>query len=176
MSIFMQHSAILLTLGVLLLSPIAIILARGSQNIREGVSFASSIIAFVCILSLVPSVLARDIQPFTLFTILPGITVSFAVDGLGIIFGLIATFLWGFATSYNIGYMRTLKEHAQTRYYCCFSIAILGAIGVAFSANIFTLYLFYEVITVFTYPLVAHHQDEESFEGAKKYQIGRAHV
>lgn len=171
MSIFMQHSAILLTLGVLLLSPIAIILARGSQNIREGVSFASSIIAFVCILSLVPSVLARDIQPFTLFTILPGITVSFAVDGLGIIFGLIATFLWGFATSYNIGYMRTLKEHAQTRYYCCFSIAILGAIGVAFSANIFTLYLFYEVITVFTYPLVAHHQDEESFEGAKKYLV-----
>lgn len=165
------HTAIFLTLLVLLVAPIAIIMARGSQNVREGVSFVSAIISFLLIVSMVPAVLNKSIEPITLFTILPGITVSFAVDGLGIIFGLIATFLWAFATSYNIGYMRSLKEHAQTRYYCCFSIAILGAIGVAFSANVFTLYLFYEVITVFTYPLVAHHQDEEGFAGARKYLV-----
>lgn len=78
---------------------------------------------------------------------------------------LVASFLWMFATSYNIGYMRSLKEHAQTRYYFCFAVAIFGAMGVAFSGNVFTLYLFYEVISVFTYPLVAHHEDEESFSG-----------
>jgi multicomponent Na+:H+ antiporter subunit D len=87
------------------------------------------------------------------------------------VFALIATFLWGFATSYNVGYMRSLNEHAQTRYYFCFAIAIFGAVGVAFAANVFTLYLFYELITVFTYPLVAHHQDEEGFSGARKYLV-----
>jgi multicomponent Na+:H+ antiporter subunit D len=102
---------------------------------------------------------------------LPGLTVSFAVDGLGIIFAFIAPFLWVFATSYNIGYMRSLKEHAQTRYYFCFAIAIFGAVGVALAANVFTLYLFYEIISIFTYPLVAHHQDEEGFYGAKKYLV-----
>ena len=82
-----------------------------------------------------------------------------------------STFLWGWVTSYNIGYMRGLNEHAQTRYYFCFAVAIFGAVGVAMSANVFTLYLFYEVITVFTYPLVAHHQDEEAFSGARKYLV-----
>jgi multicomponent Na+:H+ antiporter subunit D len=93
------------------------------------------------------------------------------MDGLGFIFAFIAPFLWVLATSYNIGYMRSLKEHAQTRYYFCFGVAIFGAVGVALSANVFTLYLFYEVISVFTYPLVAHHQDEEGFAGAKKYLV-----
>ncbi len=67
--------------------------------------------------------------------------------------------------------MRSLKEHAQTRYYFCFAVAIFGAVGVSTSANIFTLYLFYEIITVFTYPLVAHHQDREGYHGARKYIV-----
>jgi multicomponent Na+:H+ antiporter subunit D len=67
--------------------------------------------------------------------------------------------------------MRTLNEHAQTRYYFCFAVAIVGAVGVAFSGNLFTLYLFYELITIFTCPLGAHHQDEEAYEGARKYMV-----
>jgi multicomponent Na+:H+ antiporter subunit D len=100
---------------------------------------------------------------------LPGISVKLTVDALGIIFAIVASFLWILATSYNVGYMRALKEHAQTRYYACFSIAITGAMGVALAGNVFTLYLFYEIISIFTYPLVAHHQDEEGYEGARKY-------
>jgi multicomponent Na+:H+ antiporter subunit D len=123
------------------------------------------------ILCFAPAVLSGHIYRFELFRILPGLSVTFAVDGLGIIFAFIAPFLWIFATSYNIGYMRSLKEHAQTRYYFCFAIAIFGAVGVALAANVFTLYLFYEIISIFTYPLVAHHQDEEGFYGAKKYMV-----
>ena len=123
------------------------------------------------ILSMVPAVLNGKIWLFHLFTILPGITVTFCVDGLSLVFALIATFLWILVTSYNVGYMRGLNEHAQTRYYFCFAVAIFGAVGVAFSANVFTLYLFYEVITIFTYPLVAHHQDLEAYSGARKYLV-----
>jgi multicomponent Na+:H+ antiporter subunit D len=166
-----ESARVLLPLAITLIAPFAIIAAKGDENHREGVSFIAAAIAFVLVLSFIPAVMAKEVLNYTLFTILPGVTVRFAVDGLGIVFALIATFLWGLATSYNIGYMRSLKEHAQTRYYFCFGVAIFGALGVAFSANVFTLYLFYEVITVFTYPLVAHNQDEEGFFGARKYLV-----
>ena len=162
---------LLLPLAITLLAPFGVLLARSDQNRRETVSVVAAVLAFLSVLSMVPTVMEGDIFTYTLFTLFPGLSVSFCADGLSMIFALIATFLWGAATSYNIGYMRSLKEHAQTRYYFCFAVAIFGAVGVAFAANVFTLYLFYEVITVFTYPLVAHHQDKEGFAGARKYLV-----
>jgi multicomponent Na+:H+ antiporter subunit D len=70
-----------------------------------------------------------------------------------------------------MGYMRGLDEHAQTRFNACFALAIFGAIGVAFSDNLFTMYLFYEIVSICTYPLVAHHQDKEGYEGGRKYIV-----
>lgn len=153
------------------LAPFALWLLRGNINLREGVSFAAGILTLAVNLSFVPQVLAGQILLLPLFTILPGVEIKLCADGLALIFSLISSFLWILATSYNIGYMRSLGEHAQTRYYFCFAVAIFGAQGVAYSGNVLTLYLFYEVITVFTYPLVAHHQDEEAYHGARKYLV-----
>lgn len=171
MTEFVSSSYILLPLAITLVAPFIILLFKHNINLRESVSFLAGAATFFSILYLVPSVLEGTIYTYTLFTLLPGINVSFAVDGLSLIFALLASFLWIIATSYNIGYMRSLKEHAQTRYYFCFAVAIFGAMGVSFSANIFTLYLFYEIITIFTYPLVAHHQDKEAYGGARKYIV-----
>lgn len=140
-------------------------------NLRETWSVLGAVATFLTVLSMTPLILAGKALEYTPFVILPGISLKFRVDALGLIFGTIASFLWILVTFYNIGYMRSLKEHAQTRYYFCFAVAIVGAVGVAFSGNLFTLYFFYEVITIFTYPLVAHHQDEESYEGARKYMV-----
>ncbi|MBA4357894.1 MAG: cation:proton antiporter, partial [Desulfovibrio sp.] len=166
-----ESAQVLLPIAITLVAPFLIWLFRGDQNKREAVSFAAGGLTFLSVLSLAPQVLAGNIWKYTLFNIMPGITVTLCADGLSLIFALVASFLWMFATSYNIGYMRSLDEHAQTRYYVCFAVAIFGAEGVALSANVFTLYLFYEVITVFTYPLVAHHQDDEGFSGARKYIV-----
>ncbi len=162
---------VIVPVAITFLAPFLIYLCRKNENRREAVSFVAALGTFGAVLSLAPDVLAGRIVKFTLFTIMPGITVSFAADGLAMIFALISSFLWFVTTCYNIGYMRGLKEHAQTRYYVCFAVAILGAQGVSFSANIFTLYLFYEIITIFTYPLVAHHQDEEGYSGGRKYLV-----
>ncbi len=151
------------------IAPALIWLFRARPNLREGVSFAAAGLIFLAMLPLAREVLAGRMPQATLFTLYPGISVALHADGLGMIFALIAPFLWCFATAYNVGYMRTLNEHAQTRYYFCFATAIFGAVGVALSSTIFTLYLFYEIITIFTYPLVAHHQDEAAYEGAGKY-------
>ncbi len=166
-----ESAALLWPLGITFLAPFVLWLARKNINLREGVSFAAAGLTFLSLLPLGVGVLKGNIYTYTLFELLPGIKVSFYADGLSMIFALISSFLWFFATSYNIGYMRSLDEHAQTRYYFCFALAIFGAQGVALSGNVFTLYLFYEIITIFTYPLVAHHQDEEAYSGARKYIV-----
>jgi multicomponent Na+:H+ antiporter subunit D len=87
------------------------------------------------------------------------------------VFALVASFLWIVTVLYTIGYMRGLGEHAQTRFSACFALALFGAIGCAFADNLFTLYLFYEIVSITTYPLVAHHQDREGYEGGRKYLV-----
>lgn len=148
-----------------------IIASHKRPNVRESLSVIGGIATWLTALSMVPDIWAGNAIEYTLFKLLPGISVKFMVDGLSLIFATLSSFLWILVTFYNIGYMRGLHEHAQTRYFHCFSMTITGAMGVALSGNVFTLFLFYEVITIFTYPLVAHHQDEEAYYGAKKYLI-----
>jgi multicomponent Na+:H+ antiporter subunit D len=164
-------AGLLLPLIITLIAPVGIWLLGKHPNRREAISFAAAGLTFLSVLRLVPDVLGGRVLTYTLFTILPGVTVSFAADGLTMIFAIVSSLLWFVTTAYNVGYMRSEKEHAQTRYYFCFAVAIFGAQGVAFAGNIFTLYLFYEIITLFTYPLVAHHQDAEGYAGAQKYLI-----
>ncbi len=161
----------LLPLVIVLATTALIIWSGKRENLREFWSIAGSILTFASVAAMLPEILAGNRIVYTLSEIAPGIAINFRVDGLSLIFGIVSSFLWIFASFYNIGYMRSLKEHAQTRYYACFAIAILGAQGVSFAGGLFTLYLFYEVITLFTYPLVAHHQDEEGYEGGKKYMV-----
>lgn len=146
-----------------------IVASRSRPNLREFWSIAGSVVTFLLVLAMVPYVLEGEVLRFKLSDIGPGLSFSFRVDGLGLVFGLVSSFLWILASFYNIGYMRSLNEHAQTRYYACFTSAILGAQGVAYAGSLLTLYLFYEIITVVTYPLVAHHQDQEAYEAGKKY-------
>jgi multicomponent Na+:H+ antiporter subunit D len=129
------------------------------------------VLTFISVMAMVPAIWEGNRIVHTLSTIAPGISLNFRVDALSLIFGIVSSFLWIFASFYNIGYMRSLNEHAQTRYYTCFAVAILGAQGVSYSGSLFSLYLFYEIISIFTYPLVAHHQDEEGYAGAKKYIV-----
>ena len=68
-----------------------------------------------------------------------------------------------------MGLLRPLKSHAQTRFFFFFAIAISSAVGVAFSANLLTLFIFYEILSLSTYPLVTHHQDDDAIKGGRKY-------
>jgi multicomponent Na+:H+ antiporter subunit D len=97
------------------------------------------------------------------------IDVGFKVDAFGEIFAITTSSLWILVSIYSIGYMRALKEHAQTRYFFAFCLAIFGALGVALSANLFTLFIFFEIITISTYPLVIHEQTPEAIRAGHKY-------
>ena len=135
-------AVIISTLGAL-----CIITAKNSPNIREFWSLIAGVIKLFIILSMIPDVVYHHKEiSFTLFSLLPGIEIAFKVDSLGLLFAMGASLLWIATSIYSIGYMRLTKEKNQTRYYACFAIALSSTIGVAFSANLFTMFLFYEVL------------------------------
>lgn len=140
-----------------------------SKNLRETWTVLAAVIKFMIVASMVPSVLAGNVLEYTLFSISEGLIIQFRVDALGIFFALLASFLWIITSFYSIGYMRSLNEHAQTRFFICFAVALSATMGVAFSANMFTTFLFYELITLCTYPLVAHKETPEALKGARRY-------
>jgi multicomponent Na+:H+ antiporter subunit D len=140
-------------------------------NLREFWSVAAGVLQLACVASMIPEVLAGRTPELVLFRILPGIELAFRVDAFGLLFALGASTLWIATSFYSIGYMRSLEEHAQTRYFACFALALSATMGVAFSANLFTLFLFYEALTLTTYPLVAHKETNEAKAGARKYII-----
>ena len=100
---------------------------------------------------------------------LPGVSIAFKVEPLGMLFACVASGLWIVNSLYSIGYMRGNKEKNQTRFYICFTLAISSAIGIAFAGNLFTLFLFYELMTITTYPLVVHKQGDEARRGGRVY-------
>ncbi len=148
------------------------VLALGRQpNLREGVSLLAGAVQFILVMSMAPVVWAGGVVKYQVVELLPGVALGFRVDGPGLLFGGVASFLWIVTTVYSMGYMRTLQEHAQTRFFACFALSLSAALGVAFSGSLFTLFLFYEVLTFVTYPLVIHHQTAAAFAGGRKYMV-----
>ena len=78
------------------------------------------------------------------------------------LFALVASGLWIVNSLYSIGYMRANGEPRQTIFYVCFAGAIAATMGIALAGNLFTLFLFYETLTLVTYPLVTHSRDAEA--------------
>ena len=151
------------------IAPIAIF--RNRPNLREMSTIVASFTKFGLIVSMLPTILDGKIIECTVVTVGPGLDISFRVDAMGMFFALTASFLWMITSFYSIGYVRGTNEHAQTRYFIFFAAAMSSAIGVAFSANLFTTYEFYEVLTLCTFPLVAHKQTREALKGAGIYFV-----
>ncbi|MDX9894415.1 MAG: monovalent cation/H+ antiporter subunit D family protein [Desulfofustis sp.] len=164
-------SKLVIALLIPLLGAIGVMLKGAEENVREAISSISSIILLLVVASMIPAVLQGKTLYFQIFELLPNLTITLRADAMSMIFALVASSLWTIAVYYSLGYMRGLKEHAQTRFNACFALAIFGAIGVAFADNLLTMYLFYEIVSICTYPLVAHHQDDEGYEGGRKYLV-----
>jgi multicomponent Na+:H+ antiporter subunit D len=152
-----------------LIALVLILIFKNNPNLREASSVAAGVAAFSLVATMLPKVLAGNLIEYKIIDVLPNLPIMFRVDAFGELFGLIASFLWIFTTFYSIGYMRSLKEHAQTRFFACFAIAISSALGIAFSANMFTLFVFYEILTISTYPLVIHIETPEAMAAGRKY-------
>jgi multicomponent Na+:H+ antiporter subunit D len=154
---------------VSLLGALPIILADRQPNLRESWTILIALVKLMIVASLLPGVLEGNSYIFTIAQVIPGVPIELRVDALGMIFALVASSLWLFTSIYSIGYMRALDEHAQTRYYASFAVAISATLGVAFAGNLLTMYLFYEMLSLSTYPLVTHEQNAEARSSGRKY-------
>jgi len=160
---------ILLTMIIPLVAAVLISLCGAKPNLREAVTLVSAVLLFVVVLNLLPGTLDGLRTRVDLFEFLPGLSISFELEPLGMIFALIASFLWIVNSIYSIGYMRGNKEDNQTRFYVYFAIAIASAMCIAVSGNMMTLFIGYEVLSLSTYPLVTHHGDAEARKGGRIY-------
>jgi multicomponent Na+:H+ antiporter subunit D len=140
-------------------------------NLREAVTLATAAKLAAVVWLLLPSVLAGQQPERTLLDIVPGLTIAFKVEPLGMLFALVASSLWIVNSIYSIGYMRANREPRQTSFYVCFAVAIGSTIGLAFAKNLFTLFLFYELLTLSTYPLVTHKANDEAVRGGRIYLL-----
>ncbi|MEX2614679.1 MAG: monovalent cation/H+ antiporter subunit D family protein [Alphaproteobacteria bacterium] len=160
---------ILLGLAIPLTGSVLILLTGNWPNLREFVTLATAVSLFAVVVQLVPEVNAGGRPGVTLIQLLPGLEIRFEIEPLGMMFACVSSGLWIINSFYSIGYMRAHHERKQTRFYACFALAIFGAFGVATAGNMLTLFFFYEVLTISTYPLVAHSETEEAKQSARIY-------
>ncbi|MFC2040356.1 monovalent cation/H+ antiporter subunit D family protein [Chloroflexota bacterium] len=164
---FMPLAAVLVSL----VASILIVMSGKRPNLREFWTFLAAITKFGIVISLLPMVLLGNYPQISLLDISPGISLALKVDMAGIIFALSASLLWILTSAYSVGYERGLGEHKQTRYFASFAVCVSATIGIAFAANLFTFVVFYEILTIATYPLVIHKETPEAIAAGRKYLV-----
>lgn len=171
MTAFSPEQLVLAAMLVPLAAAILIPLFHRSPNLREGVTLIAAATLAVIVWSLLPHVQAGARPELLAWRVLPGLELAFKVEPLGMLFALVAGSLWIVNSLYSIGYMRGNDEPRQTTFYVCFAVAISSAMGLAFAKNLFTLFVFYEVLTLSTYPLVTHKGTPEAMRAGRIYLL-----
>jgi multicomponent Na+:H+ antiporter subunit D len=155
------------------LAPLAaatLVLASGRRpNLRDAWSPLAAVAAFSLLASMLPEVRAGIAPASAPLEIVPGFALRLRADPLGLLFALVASGLWVVTAVYNVGYMRGAGEKRQTGYFAAFAVCVSAAVGVALAANLVTFLVFYEVLTVATYPLVAHKRTGEAVSAGRQY-------
>ena len=164
-----QTGLILMTMIAPLIATIGNLILKDAPDYRDTFTFACAAATFLAALAIYTQVGAGPTETFTLLQVTPGLSLSFNVEPLGLLFALVASSLWMVTHIYAVGYMRGNEESHHTRFFACFSFAIAAVMGIAFASNLFTLFVFYELLTLSTYPLVAHKGTEEAKQGARVY-------
>jgi multicomponent Na+:H+ antiporter subunit D len=166
----MAHRLLLAVLVPLLAAGL-MVLSRHRPNMRETWTFLAALVQFLLIASVLPRVLTGQSVEAVYGNLLPGLPLHLRADPFGLLFALLASGLWIVTSVYSVGYMRAGHYAHQTGYFACFALALAAAIGIAFAANLLTFFMFYELLTLSTYPLVTHNRTVEAITAGRKYLV-----
>ncbi|ELZ53773.1 MULTISPECIES: cation:proton antiporter [Halorubrum] len=171
--VVLQDPRPLLAVLVSFVAAILIVASYRSPNVREGWTLVASLAKFGIVASMLPAVLDGAVFEYSHGAFLPGIgtPIEFVLraDALGMLFAFLASGLWIVTSFYSIGYMRGLDEPNQTRYFAAFAVSLSTTMGIAFAGNLVTIFVFYELLSIATYPLVAHDETAEARSAGRKY-------
>lgn len=148
-----------------------LILLTGDKkpNLREFWSVAAAGGSFALVASMAVSVRKGTEFAFTLFQATDSISFTVKTDAAGMLFACVSSFLYLVVIFYAIGYMRGHHEQNQTGFYAFFAMCICSALGIAFAANLVTFFIFFELLTMATWPLVFHARNTEAQYSGRKY-------
>ena len=158
---------VVLAPGISLLCALLVFVLGRHDGWRATFTLGAALIKLVLILTLLPGSLEGVVYVYRAFDFPPGIGIAFRVDGLGMFFALVSSTLWVLTTVYAIGYMR--DQHDRVRFFGFFALCVSTTVGIAFAANLLTLLLFYELLTICTYPLVIHDETPAALKAGRKY-------
>ncbi len=165
-----RHSLLPLLVVVLpVVTALVIISARRLPAVRDASLVIGATATFGAVAAIVPAVLAGEVLTTTLGELVPGVEVTLTADGMGMIFAVLASFLWVLAGSYAIGYLRGDGASNQTRFYAFYSLCLSTAFAVAFAGDLLTFFIAYELLTITTYPLVTHKGDAKAIAAGRTY-------
>ena len=166
-----MHTSLIPLLAVLApLAAVPLIVASSARpNLREFWTLAAAGIAFALVISLLPAVRAGAEPYCRILTIAPGVALALKVDATGMFFAMVASGLWIVTSFYSIGYVRGAGEKKQTRYFASFALCISATLGIAMSANLLSFVIFYEMLSLGTYPLVIHKETREAYRSGRMY-------
>ncbi len=162
---------LLVILSIPFVAAVLIVMSDPRPNQREGVTLIAALALFLSVAGLLPSILAGERPALVLAEPVTGLALELVVEPLGMSFALLASLLWIINSIYSIGYMRANREQHQTRFYACFALALGSTMGIAFAGNLFSLFTFYELLTLSTYPLVVHKGDDNARAGGRTYLL-----
>lgn len=158
-----------LSLGLPFAAFLCCVLLPNRHNLRDGLTLLFAVGLFAVVVTIFLQFQAGVAFDISLIPFSPSLSIGFKIEPLGLVFALVASSLWILTHIYGVGYMRGNKEKKHARFFAAFAFAIFATMGLAFSSNLLTLFLFYELLTVSTYPLVAHKETAEARAGARVY-------
>ena len=160
---------VLLVLAVVTPLSAALLAVFGPRRLAELWNYPAAALTLFAVFSLLVRVDGGETPQVELLPLLPGAPLLLRADALGVTFAALASALWILATIYSSGYVRAENLKYRARFFACFAASIGAAVGIALSGNLITFLLFYELLTLTTYPLVVHKQTPEALAGGRRY-------
>ena len=149
--------------------PFILFFGEKRKNLREGSIIVAGLLLLLINNQIYNDVVAGITPQSGEFALMANYSLKLSAEPMGVVFGLLASFLWVVTTVYSIGYMRGHHEINQTRFYTCFALALAAVMAAAYADNLLTLFVAYEVITISTFPLVTHAGGEPARKAGRIY-------
>lgn len=142
------------------------LLPEQARPVRTTVNLSAAVLKVALLALLVPVVLQEDL-PAWRSPLLPGVDLVLRIDTLSLLFASLSAVLWLVTTIYAIGYLEGRPN--RSRFFGFFSLCVTATVGISFAGNLVTFLLFYEMLSLVTYPLVAHYGSKTALKAARLY-------
>ncbi|MCC5867682.1 MAG: monovalent cation/H+ antiporter subunit D family protein [Gammaproteobacteria bacterium] len=157
---------LLALMSSLLAAVVIFLLPEAARRWRTLVNVAAAVVKLILVAVMLAGVMQGHEFGFAMM-LAPGLELRLQADALSLLFITLSAVLWLFTTVYAIGYLENSPNRG--RFFGYFSLCVAATMGVATAGNLFTFFIFYELLTLATYPLVTHRGTPEAMRGGRIY-------